>query len=304
MINGIKGDSEHKRILRNIIDNGSWDINPRAHYKDGTPAHSLGYNGEMSKYDLSKEIPIITLRPIAIKKAIGELLWIYQDQSNDLELLKSKYGVTWWDPWDIGDRTIGQRYGATVKKYNLLNKLLDELKNDPCGRRHIMSLWQNADFDLPGGLHPCAFMTLWNVRYPKMNNIESSKINSENKEVKPYLDMTLVVRSQDTPTAQVINQLQYTVLQFMVARHCNMNPGIFTYFVQNVHIYDRHLDAVYELLNRKPVKLEREPYIWLNPEKSDFFSFTPEDIHIYEYPIDKIKEQNPQINIFKEEIAI
>ena len=64
------------------------DINPRPRYKDGTPAHTLSVNHGMCTYDLNKgESPLITLRPIAVKSAIGELLWIYRDQSNDLDLL-------------------------------------------------------------------------------------------------------------------------------------------------------------------------------------------------------------------------
>ena len=49
----------------------------------------------MCTYDLTKgESPLITLRPIAVKSAIGELLWIYQDESNNLDILRDKYGVT------------------------------------------------------------------------------------------------------------------------------------------------------------------------------------------------------------------
>lgn len=54
-------------------------------------------------------------------------------------------GVTWWDPWDIGDGTIGQRYGATVKRYDLIHKLIDDIKKDPYGRRKVVSLWQETD---------------------------------------------------------------------------------------------------------------------------------------------------------------
>jgi len=127
---------------------------------------------------------------------------------------------------------------------------------------------------------------------------------NEDKEIKPYLDMTLIVRSQDTPTAQVINQVQYVILQHMIAQCCGYLPGIFTYFVQNVHIYGRHIDAVYELLNRKPVKLEKQPSVRLNPEITDFYKFAPEDIGIIDYPISKVSAQNPIISVFREEIAI
>ena len=107
-----KGDYYTKEILQRILDEGCLDVNPRPHYADGTPAHTLSFNHGMCTYDLTKnESPLITLRPIAIKSAVGELLWIYQDASNDLNLLRDKYGVTWWDEWDIGDRTIGTVYG-------------------------------------------------------------------------------------------------------------------------------------------------------------------------------------------------
>ena len=98
----------------------------RPKYKDGTPAHTYYATDVFTTYDISKgEFPIITLRPIAWKSGIKEILWIYQDASNDLTLLRDKYGIKWWDEWDIGDGTIGQRYGATVKKYDLLNNLIN-----------------------------------------------------------------------------------------------------------------------------------------------------------------------------------
>ena len=90
-----KGDIYTKEILKRILEEGCLDKNPRPHYADGTPAHTLSVNHGMCTYDLTKgETPMITLRPIAIKSAIGELLWIYQDSSNNLDVLKQKYHVT------------------------------------------------------------------------------------------------------------------------------------------------------------------------------------------------------------------
>ena len=114
-MNGTKGDVYTKELIKRILDEGCLDVNPRPKYSDGVPAHTLSVNHGMMSYDLTKdESPLITLRPIAVKSAIGELLWIYQDESNNLDLLASKYGVTWWDLWDIGDRTIGACYGETI----------------------------------------------------------------------------------------------------------------------------------------------------------------------------------------------
>src|SRR5574344_505295 len=99
-------DKFYSDTISKILKTGSMDVNPRPKYLDGTPAHTLSINHVMPSYE-SYEMPLSTLRPIATKSAIGELLWIYADQSSDLKLLKDKYGITWWDSWDLGDRTIG-----------------------------------------------------------------------------------------------------------------------------------------------------------------------------------------------------
>ena len=202
-----KGDIYFREIVERILDEGSMDVNPRPRYSDGTPAHTLSINHVMCTYDLTKgESPFITLRPIAIKSAIGELLWIYRDMSNDLDVLRDKYNITWWDEWDIGDRTIGQCYGATVKKWNLTENLINDIKNDPDGRRHIINMWQEDDFKQKHGLKPCAYQTVWNVR-------------------ETYLDCCLFQRSSDFLTAGCINQLQYMAFLIAVANHLGYTPG-------------------------------------------------------------------------------
>lgn len=275
-----KGDVYTKEILTRILEEGCLDKNPRPKYADGTPAHTLSVNHGMCTYDLTKgESPLITLRPIAVKSSIGELLWIYQDESNDLNVLRDKYGVTWWDEWDIGNRTIGSVYGETVRRHELVKRLLKGLKEDPDGRRHIICLWQEDDFKEPHGLKPCAFMTEWNVRHGK-DGID-------------YLDMCLIQRSSDFATAGCINQVQYLVFLHLVARHLGLTPGRFSWFYNNIQIYDRHIEQAKELIAREPV--DCEPKIWLNPEKTNFYDFTVDDIKITGYPRSEIKEKNPQM---------
>ncbi len=277
---GTKGDKYTKEIIKRILDEGTLDVNPRPKYSDGVPAHTLSVNHGMMTYDLEKkESPLITLRPIAVKSAIGELLWIYQDASNNLEVLKDKYGVTWWDEWDIGNRTIGACYGETVRRHNLMHNLLEGIKNDPDGRRHIINLWQEEDFKEPHGLKPCAYQTVFNVRH--------------GKDGQDYLDMSLFQRSSDFLTAGCINQVQYLVLLYLVARHTGYKPGRFTWFYNNIQIYDRHIIQAQEMLDREPI--DCTPEIWLNPEKKDFYEFTQEDIKIKGYPRALIKEKNPQM---------
>ena len=281
---GTKGDYYTKIMLHDILQNGCLDNNPRPHYEDGEPAHTLSLNNGRTKtklftYDVSKgESPFITLRPIAVKSAIGELLWIYQDASNDLDKL-AEYGVTWWDEWDIGNRTIGAVYGEIVKRYELVKRLLEELRKNPDGRRHIISLWQEKEFLEPHGLKPCAYLTTFNIRYEWDGKV--------------YLDMSLKQRSSDFCTAGCINQVQYLVLQSMIARDLGIEVGQFTWHYDNIQIYDRHIDGAIEMLNRDPVNCE--PYVYINPEKTDFYDMTMDDIKLEGVPRKLIKEKNPQI---------
>ena len=263
--------------IHNILENGYKDENPRPKYEDGTPAYTISVTHFMRKYDLSKgEFPISTLRRQAWKTGIREIFTIYQKPTNVLsEMADMK--VTWWDPWDIGDGTIGQRYGATVKRYDLLNNLIADMKKDPYGRRKIMSLWQEADLRETPGLAPCAFLTIWNVRGK-------------------YLDMVMVQRSGDMLTASGaggINEIQYAALLLMVARTTGYEAGVFTHFVANEQIYDRHIDNAHELLRRAeeagvmaPVTSSevKVPNLVLNKESGcDITSITVEDFEMQNY---------------------
>lgn len=262
----LKADSIFKNNLREIIETGESTEGQKVRpiYKDGAPAHTIYINQVVEKYDISKgELPITTLRPIAWKSAIKEILWIYQDQSNDLSILEDKHGIMWWRDWEVDkSNTIGQRYGATVKKYDLMNKLLEGLKNEPYTRRHIIDLYQYSDFESTNGLYPCAFLTVWSVRGS-------------------YLDLTLHQRSSDYCTAGHINKVQYVALLMMVARHVGLQPGNFMHVVDNLHIYDRHMDNAKELNKREASS--KQPKLILNEEKTNFYDFTIDDFTMIDY---------------------
>ena len=258
----IKADKYYIENLKDILDNGSWDENPRPKWSDGTPAHSKFITQVFEKYDISKgEFPITTLRNTAIKTGIREIFWIYQKQSNCLKVAR-EMGINWWEEWNIGDDTIGQRYGATIRRYNLMDDLLDGLKNDPFSRRHIINMYQYADLKETMGLHPCAYSTIWSVR----------KVDGEY-----YLDMTLDQRSSDFLVANFINKTQYIALLMMVAGHLGYKVGKFCHLVQNLHVYDRHLDAMEEILNRTP--LDIQPKLILK-ENKNFYDYTIDDFII------------------------
>lgn len=261
--------------INNILSYGYKDINPRPKYPDGEPAHTISVNHVLRKYNLQYgEFPICTLRPIAWKTGIREIFTIYQKPTNEIAKME-EMGVNWWGDWDIGDGTIGQRYGATVSRYDLINNLIKDIETDPYGRRKIVSLWQESDLRETAGLAPCAFLTIWNVRGE-------------------YLDMCLIQRSGDMLTASGpggINEVQYAALLMMIARHTGYKPGVFSHFVANEQIYDRHIEAANEMLARQFDVEKKEfmaeeinsPQLILNPDKTNFYDFTIDDFTMINY---------------------
>lgn len=270
-----KADTIFKENIRKIMEEGVWSEQARPKYKDGRTANSKYITGAFMEFDLSKgEFPITTLRPIAIKSAIKEMLWIYQDQSNSLDLLEDKYNVHYWNDWEVKDsRTIGQRYGAVVKKHDITNKILKQLEANPWNRRNIISLWDYEAFEETEGLLPCAFQTMLDVR----------RVDGE-----IYLDATLTQRSNDMLVAHHINAMQYVALQMMIAKHFGWKVGKFFYFINNLHIYDNQFEQAEELLRREPSNCR--PHLVLNvPDGTNFFDIKPEDFELVDY--DPVKPQ-------------
>ena len=263
-------DEYLKSDIKNILNKGQKDENPRPKYEDGTPAYTYFVTHNVRTYDLSKgEFPVTTLRPIAWKSAIKEILWIYQDASNSLDTLKNKYSISWWNSWESKNipGTIGNRYGHTVARYDLMNKrVLEDIKKDPYGRYHIMNLWQEDELQSSDGLKPCAYETIWTVR----GN---------------YLDMFLNQRSGDMLVASGagnVNEVQYATLLMMVARDTGYEPGKFTHMVVNEQIYDRHIENAKELLNRQS-DISKVPVMKLNKDKTSFYDFTIDDFELIDY---------------------
>lgn len=264
-----KADKLFKDNIQKIMEQGIYSEQARPKYKDGKTANSKYITGAFAEYDLSKgEFPITTLRPIPIKSAIKELLWIYQDQSNSLDILEEKYNVHYWNDWEVGDtRTIGQRYGAVVKKHDIINKILKQLEDNPWNRRNVISLWDYQAFEESEGLLPCAFQTMFDVR-----RVDGTI----------YLDATLVQRSNDMLVAHHINAMQYVALQMMVAKHFGWKVGKFFYFINNLHIYDNQFPQAEELLRRK--ESDCMPQLMLNvPDGTNFFDIKAEDFELIDY---------------------
>lgn len=269
------GDLTLKDNIKDVLKKGVWDKNPRPVWNDGEAAHSHFITHKVNEYDLSNgDFPITTIKPTAWKSAIGEILWIFQEESNDLNVLENRYGVKWWNDWDIGDGTIGERYGKTVENYNQMKQLLTNIEVNPYSRRHIIDLWQFEDL-AKGGLKPCLVQYIFSVR-------------------DGYLDVLLVQRSSDLIAASNINGVGASALLMMVAAHTGYKPGKFTWMVSNMHIYDRHFKIAEDLLNRNPSLIK--PKLILSNQDKKFHEFEVSDFDIVDY--------NPQKLGHKIEVAI
>ena len=261
-------DKVFKENIENIMTNGVMSQQARPVYSNGKPALSKYVTQVFTSYDLSKgEFPITTLRSIPIKSAIKEIFWIYQQGSNKLEDLK-ELGVTYWDAWEVDNTgTIGRRYGYTVAKFGIIDKILKGLEENPYNRRSVISLWDYEAFGEDNGIYPCAYNTMFDVR-----EVDGTM----------YLDCMLTQRSNDMLVAHHINAMQYVALQMMVACHFGWEVGKFGYFVNNLHIYDNQFEQAQELLSREGI--ECEPRLVLNcPKGTNFYDIKPDDFELVGY---------------------
>ena len=260
------------KMCQNIIENGysTEGEKVRPKWPDGTSAYTIKQFGVVNRYDLSKEFPALTLRKTYVKSAVDEMLWIWQKKSNNIHDLKSHV----WDEWADENGSIGKAYGYQMGvKHQYKEGMMDQvdrviydLKNNPFSRRIMTNIYVHQDLH-EMNLYPCAYSMTFNVTQKPGHD-------------KLTLNAILNQRSQDILAANNWNVVQYAVLVHMLAQVCDMEAG------ELVHIYDRHIELVKELIQRPTYPA---PKFSLNPEIKDFYQFTTDDIILTDY------EAGPQI---------
>ena len=265
-------------MCRDIIDNGTSTEGEKVRpvWEDGTSAYTIKRFGVVNRYDLSKEFPALTLRRTAIKSCVDELLWIWQKKSNNVNELKSHI----WDSWADETGSIGKAYGYQMGvkhqykegRMDQTDRVIFDLKNNPYSRRIMTNIYVHNDLH-EMHLYPCAYSMTFNVTKEK----DSEKLT---------LNAILNQRSQDVLAANNWNVCQYAALLHMFAQVCGMKAGEFVHVIADAHIYDRHVPMIEELISREPLPA---PTFWLNPEITDFYDFTPDDVRLDRY------ETHPQI---------
>lgn len=271
-------------------------------YGDGTGVKVKRILQVCNQYDLRREFPLGSLRPTNLKNSIKEILWIWQKRSVDVKEL----GLHIWDQWADKNGKIEGCYGDMINT----PVILDDAKNDT----YIIN--QNGYFingnEIVGrayegyGFENQTDFILWSLKNDKSSRrIIASMFNPVTNSVKPLqecafqinlsvkgdeLYMTLYQRSQDAIVAGLWNVAQYAALMMMFAHDAGLKPAVFTHFIQDMHVYDRHEEQANELLRRSLFGPVPQVTISSRMEGEGFYDFTPDDFEVWNYePKEQIK---------------
>lgn len=260
-------DKIYCQLCENILTNGVQVANR-------TGIDTIKLPSAHFQLNVGEEFPILTTKQLFIRQAVLEMLWIYQAQSNDVRWLQER-NVHIWDLWQIDENgdwrdektgevlkhfdpkfanTIGTAYGYIVKRFKLMDRLIDSLKNNVNDRRRVISLWQDEYLDT-AVLPSCVWSSEWDVTNGTLN-------------------AWVHQRSCDVPLGLPFNVTQYAVLLKMLAQVTGLKAGTIDWSIKDAHIYVNQFDGIKEQLERFHTKGDlKAPELWLNPEIKDFYDF-------------------------------
>ena len=243
-------------------------------------------------FDLREGFPLLTTKKVAFKSVLSELLWFIEGSQNERRLAEIHYGkprtelrdkkTIWTANADnqgkaLGhyntedNKDLGPVYGVQWRDWNgvdQLANLIEGIKTDPQGRRHILSAWNVSDLDKMA-LPPCHTMSQFYV-------------SNEGK-----LSCNLYQRSADLFLGVPFNIASYALLTHMIAHVCDLKVGDYYHTIGDGHIYNNHVDAVNEQISRESKKF---PRLNIKRKVSNIDDFTMDDFEIVGYdPMDTIK---------------
>jgi thymidylate synthase len=259
-------------LLQHILDHGT-------RKSDRTGTGTISLFGYQMRFDLSEGFPAVTTKKLHLKSIVHELLWFLRGDTNIRYL--NEHGVRIWDEWATPDGDLGPVYGAQWRNWlapdgrriDQIAQLLQDLRERPDSRRHIVSAWnpallpdesrspaENAVRGLQA-LPPCHTMFQFHVAGDR-------------------LSCQLYQRSADVFLGVPFNIASYSLLTMMIAQVVGLEPGDFVHTFGDVHIYLNHLEQVQTQLAREPFPL---PQMKINPDVKDLFGFGYEDFELLGY---------------------
>ncbi len=250
---------QYHDLLNHILETGTQK-------GDRTGTGTISVFGYQMRFDLSEGFPVLTTKKLHLKSIIHELLWFLQGDSN-IQYLKDN-GVRIWDEWADEDGNLGPVYGvqwrswptSDGRKIDQISQLIDQIKNNPNSRRHLVSAWNVADVENMA-LPPCHTMFQFYVADGK-------------------LSCQLYQRSADVFLGVPFNIASYALLTQMVAQVCDLKPGEFIHTFGDAHLYSNHIEQAQLQLSRDFRPL---PQMKINPNVKDIFSFKFEDFELTNY---------------------
>lgn len=246
-------------LLKYILDKG-------IEKEDRTGTGTISIFGYQMRFNLEEGFPLLTTKKLHLKSIIYELLWFIRGDTN-IKYLK-EHGVSIWDEWADENGDLGPIYGYQWRSWpsydgghiDQLSRVINEIKNNPHSRRHIVSAWNVADIDKMA-LPPCHCLFQFYVANDR-------------------LSCQLYQRSGDVFLGVPFNIASYSLLLMMVAKVCGLKPGEFIHTLGDAHIYLNHLDQVKLQLTRQPRKL---PQMIINRDVDSILDFKYEDFKLIDY---------------------
>ena len=232
---------------------------------DRTGTGVISSFGHQIRFNLGDGFPAVTTKSLAWKGVVSELLWFLEGSDDERRLAEirfqqdraelkdlTKFSTIWTDNADnqgieLGyenneiTKKLGPIYGVQWRNWegiDQIKKLLDDLRSDPGGRRHILSAWNVGQIESMA-LPPCHVMSQFYV--------------SENGR----LSCQMYQRSADMFLGVPFNIASYALLQSILANILDLIPGDFVHVFGDAHIYKNSIDQVKEQLSREPKQLPK-----------------------------------------------
>ena len=219
-------DTAYIQLIQNVLDNGEL-----RETRNGT---TLGIFGASLTYDIGEYgLPLISLRKIFTKGVVGEFRGFLQDVKTVAEF--QALGCPYWDLWGNEDGTLNLDYPPREQ----LDAVIESIKKDPMGRRHIINLWDHTHLD-DLSLPCCHFNYQFYVR-------------------KGLLDIIWTQRSVDVAIGMPSDFVLAALYVKHIADATGLYPGRMTMNFGDTHIYEEHLEDIKEMIKR-PVATE--PIYW------------------------------------------